>query len=332
MIFVAPGQSDFQLYGTILDREPRQAYPVIESEEATLYPAWSPDGLSIAYLSVNRQSEKATLHVYDLLEKISRPLSSQAVNFTENLCWTHDSQYLVWSGPQPNGAERDVYRMEVATGKITNLTASSPVWDAFPACSPVSAEIAFTSDRAVEGNKDTDQIWVMDIEGKNLRPITVSPGLENTNPSWSPDGSEITFYRGGLFDAEGSPKGLLAARADGSTERLVVGYEIIFTAGFSAPAWSPDGQWIAYNTGLAPETDVSIVPSQGGEPAVVSSLDGRDFDYSWSSRSSYLLFTNDREEKFLVFLAQVGGGVPEPLFPEEISFMARFGPDVTRQP
>ncbi len=331
VIFVAPGEFDFQLYGTILDRESVEVYPVTEGENAAFIPAWAPDSMSIAYLSFNRKNQTATLAIYDMLEKQSRQLSNQVVNVSSGLCWTFDQKYLVWSGPQQNGAEMDIYRMEVATGKVTNLTGNSPVWDAHPACSPVNGEIAFVSDRASGESKDTDQIWVMDIDGKNLRQLTDVSGWENTYPAWSPDGSEIAFYRGGLSFGEGEgSSGLWAVKTESSEERLVAGYEIVFSAGYSPPAWSPDGVWIAYNTGFTEKIDIAMVPSQGGEPVVISSMNGLDYDYSWSSSSSYLLFTNILGEESVVFLVDINDPAPSPMISTMIStpvsFMARFGP------
>jgi TolB protein len=225
----------------------------------------------------------------------------------------------------------DIYKMEVATGKVTNLTSTSPVWDANPACSPVSDQIAFVSDRAGGGGKDTDQIWVMDIAGKNLQQLTNAPGWENVQPGWSPDGLEIAFYRAGIFGAESSgPAGLWAIKADGSEERLVIEYEIIFAGGNSPPAWSPDGQWIAYNSGLGEKVDVYAVSSQGGKPVKLSNSVGVNDDYSWSSSSSYLLFTNIQGEESLVYLVQITDPSPTPMYPEPGIFMARFAPQVDR--
>ncbi len=328
VVFVAPGETDFQLYGTRLDQEPVEIYPITKNDGATFYPTWSPDGMFFAYLVYNRQSQQAFFHLYDMLAAESKQISKQAVQVIGGFCWTFDGEYLVWGGPQPNGAEMDIYRMEISTGTVTNLTRTSPVWDAFPACSPVSNQISFVSDRVSEGEEELDNIWVMDIDGKNLLQLTAPTGWENNYPGWSPDGKEIAFLRSGLFEGEsGGPRGLWAVKVDGSGERLIAELDIILPAGLS-PAWSPDSKWIAYNSGLAEEIDLYIVSSEGGKPVNMSNLPGRDDEVSWSSSSAYLLFTNTKGESTLVYLVQISDPKPAPMVPQPGNFMAKFGMEV----
>lgn len=75
-------------------------------------------------------------------------------------------------------------------------------------------------------------IYTVNGDGSNL--TRVSRGID---PSWSPDGKQITFTR---WDNTGA--GVYVANADGSNERLVFG-----TSKARWPRWSPDGKYIVFS-------------------------------------------------------------------------------------
>ena len=68
--------------------------------------------------------------------------------------------------------------------------------DIRPAVSPDGSRIAFTSTR--DGNYD---VYVMDIDGKNVKRITHSDEREDY-PAWHPDGQHLVYVaeHGGRFD------------------------------------------------------------------------------------------------------------------------------------
>jgi TolB protein len=67
--------------------------------------------------------------------------------------------------------------------------------DSCPAWSPDGNQIAFASTRAntIKLSLQTTQIFVMDIDGSNIRQLTNTRG-QSLCPGWSPDGKKIAFY------------------------------------------------------------------------------------------------------------------------------------------
>jgi len=73
-------------------------------------------------------------------------------------------------------------------------------------------------------------IYVVNADGSDLTRLTT--GMD---PSWSPDGSQITFVRWT------TPWGIYIINADGSDERLLFSSDVA-----RAPVWSPDKSQIAF--------------------------------------------------------------------------------------
>lgn len=325
-----------QLFLANLDLKPTELFKLTEYETFSWKPRWSPDMSHIALVYENPQTEQPEFWLYNLGENRSRQLSETPISLVGDYCWTVDGKYLVWSGEQPDGAELDIYQISVENGEVTNLTVDSTVWDAFPDCSPVNEQIAFVSDRADIG-KERDNIWIMDVEGKNLQQLTPSTAWENSRPAWSPDGKEIAYFHYNILpgfqeDNENGPDGIWVVKSDGSGLRLVIEIPMLVTIMGNEIEWSPDGQWIAYTLGKEDEQDAYMVSTSGGEAVNLSNLPGNEEFISWSANSEYLLFTRMAEERFRLYVVAITDPKPMPLLEEEWNFSARFAPPQASQP
>ncbi|MGI9107144.1 MAG: amidohydrolase family protein [Pyrinomonadaceae bacterium] len=79
----------------------------------------------------------------------------------------------------------DIYQMPLSGGKA-ELLSSGVSWESQPRYSPDGKSIAFTSDR--DGG---DNIWLMDVAGKNRRQLTKETLRLVNSPAWTPDGQYV---------------------------------------------------------------------------------------------------------------------------------------------
>ena len=79
----------------------------------------------------------------------------------------------------------DIYRIPFEGGKAESIL-SGHAWDKQPRFSPDGHTIAFTSDRAGGEN-----IWTMNLEGRDMHQVTFETFRLLNNPTWSPEGDYL---------------------------------------------------------------------------------------------------------------------------------------------
>lgn len=160
---------------------------------------------------------------------------------------------------------------------VAVLAAAAPSQAAFPGH---NGKIAFTSTR----DGDTE-IFVMNPDGTGQTPLT-SNTMSDTNPSWSPDGKQITFVRGN-FSSDGR---LWVMDADGGNPRAVS--SVGLSVRYSTPSWSPDGSQIAFTTF---SLDLALVNADGtGFHYLTNTPDQQELEPAWSPAGSEIAFTHHR--------------------------------------
>ena len=83
----------------------------------------------------------------------------------------------------------DLWSIPLEGGEARRIT-SGAAWDGEPVFSPDGSKIAFTSDRS--GN---EQIWIMDADGQNPRPLAKEGEARLTDAVWDPKGDWIYARR-----------------------------------------------------------------------------------------------------------------------------------------
>jgi Tol biopolymer transport system component len=132
-------------------------------------------------------------------------------------------------------------------------------------------------------------------------PLTTDPGHEAV-PSFSPDGNQVAFAS---FNTEG-PGIFIKLIGPGPPLRLTAGV---------APAWSPDGRWIAFRRRLPDgKSALFVIPPLGGpERKIGESAGVTDFFWekpAWHPNGTWIAFS-DRErpnEQPAIFAVSLGSG------------------------
>mgnify|MGYP001827886761 CR=1 FL=1 len=178
--------------------------------------------------------------------------------------------------------------------------------------SPDGSRVVFWSQQA--GNRDIYVVHVGDVlsgasEGTPTR-LTEHPGLD-TDPHWSPDGSRIAFSsdRDGneeiyIMELEAGESGA----GSGALTRLTNN-----PARDIAPAWSPDGSLIAFESDRAGNLDLYVTSPDGSSPARPLTRDSApDRMAAWSPDGKYVAYQSGREWHEDIYVVDVGVALENP--------------------
>jgi Tol biopolymer transport system component/imidazolonepropionase-like amidohydrolase len=125
----------------------------------------------------------------------------------------------------------DIYTVPIGGGAATRLT-SGMSHDIQPAWSPDGRSIAYLTDRS-----GSDNVWVMNADGSNQRPLTRERERALAGVAWSPDGDYVVTRRQGqiwMYHRDGGD-GVQLARPEQAPSPMGV-------------TFAPDGRWLYFSS------------------------------------------------------------------------------------
>jgi Tol biopolymer transport system component len=126
---------------------------------------------------------------------------------------------------------------------------------------------------------------------------------------------------------QGLPYMVIVGLPDAAVQesRLIVEDEDLLFGANKAPAWLPDGCYLAYSVGLD-EMTLLVVSATDDTLVWSSDLPGQKYDLSWSSNSAYLLFTNELDMLSQIYLLALADPDPVAMLPDPDNFLGMFAP------
>ncbi len=229
----------------------------------SLSPVWARDGSGLLYLSFFEG--QPGIYWADLVTgRKTAIVAEEQPAYSPSIC--PDGDTVVFARPIDGNME--IVLVSRSGGSRRRMTRSSRI-DTNPECSPDGKRIAFTSSRS-----GTPQIYVMGIDGADLQRVTFQ-GRYNEGASWHPDGSRLVYSR----------RADRGDRHDIAVVDLVTGEDQLLTTGPGShenPSFSPNGEWIAFDTHRRGGPRHIYIMSQDGRYTRQVTTRGNNSHPSWS--------------------------------------------------
>ena len=277
------------------------------AESSENSPRWSPDGRYLSFLASrgNEDEKKRGAQVW-LLDRTG----GEAQKLTDikggvgDYSWSPDSKRIAFVSSDIDPAD-EPEKMEGWKRKT-----EPPV---------VIDRYHFKQDREGYLKKLYSHIWVFDLATKKTEQITKG-NVDDTSPVWSPDGARLAFVGRRDPDAdrnENSDIFVVDARPGAEPTKLTT----FVGTNAGRPAWSPDGQWIAFLQGDEPKYSayqqdmLAIVPAAGGPVRLLTgALDRPVADpLVWTADGKAMLFNVADDRVTYIGRTTTAGGAVETL-------------------
>ncbi|HKE58346.1 MAG TPA: winged helix-turn-helix domain-containing protein [Pyrinomonadaceae bacterium] len=287
--------------GTSEERVTSRKAPIYTAMD---YPAWSPDGRSVAFIVLGTDAQGYFVNIDEVrvADKSERKISTDRWRQINSIAWTKDGASLIASARDRAsiaGSPLQLWNIAYVDGQARRITSDVNNY--------VRASLSADTHTLIAVLQDTlSNVWVVPgTEVSRAQQITSTNRAGSDGLVWTPDGKII-------FTAiEAENRDLWIMNSDGSsTKQLTFESSPDFQ-----PAITPDGRYIVFVSNRGAGFGIWRVDTDGNNPKELSkgSIVDQTSNPKCSSDSQGVLYTADQSGKRVLLKTPIGGGAPTPL-------------------
>jgi Tol biopolymer transport system component len=257
----------------------------------------SPDGKTVAVTL----SERAGIGDIYLVPREGGPPQRLTYGYSVpwGLTWMPDGREIIYS------ADHTLWRVAVRSGKVSHLSTLVRHGLDYPTVSSPGpgrpVRLAFVHQYVEFGLRLIDlKAPLVSGSFADVKPLADSDRLEWPG-MFSRDGRRFTF----LSNRAGWRPELWLVNTDGTGLRQLTRFDAAEVDGGS---WSPDGKQVVLDASVGGNSDIYVMPADGGPPLRLTSHPSVDRRPAWSRDGHWIYYSSDRTGRPEVWRVAAGGG------------------------
>ncbi len=304
---VEADESSTQIF--MVSRDGSELVQLTADDYSASTPRWSPDGRYLGFLAAKGDEEEVKTQVWTLDRRGGEAKQYTSVDQgVRDFAWSPDGQKMLLMITDKSALELAAEAAEEAGAEARPLPY-------------IIDRLQFKEDGVPYLDRSRTHIYV--AHGRDAEPLQLTFGdFDDSEPAWSPDGGEIAFVSNRTEEPDANDNTdiwVVSAEGDAAMREA---RKITTGAGSDySPAWSHDGEHIAYVTVIEPEliwyatNHLASVDSDGSNARVLTaSLDRNVGSPAFAPDDQSILFNlEDSGENHLAQYDLESGSVNRPI-------------------
>ncbi len=271
--------------------------------------AWSPENTAILFTGGSSYGQ-SRLYRIPLTRDRSHPAgSAQLLPFGEQattLSVSHSGR-MIYAAQFRDSALWQLNLANPERGPVPSGVIGSTYDEHTPAYSRDGSRVAFASTRT-----GSEELWVSNVDGTNLRQVTFLGGPTCANPQWSPVADDVILFN----SRQHGPNELYLLDLNTASQKRLTTNEF----DDSEARWSRDGKWIYFSSTRTGRAEIWRLPAGGGLPVQITYSGGIA---ATEGADGFLYYARAPRSPTSIWRVPISGG-KETLVAEGLSYSSNF--------